>query len=123
MKNPEKSEPERREQRELTKLKYLDFKAGHWFGLKEPPLGLNEVFLMEHPDIAAEARKMFNTLKPGEEVLFSSMEVEVEEGKKETVDVKVYKREDLPNIMYIHAYPRSQEYYHLEDKLDDEPES
>ncbi|OGZ13914.1 MAG: hypothetical protein A2942_02400 [Candidatus Lloydbacteria bacterium RIFCSPLOWO2_01_FULL_50_20] len=70
----------------LVEVTLGDFKAGHYPGLKPPPLGLNEIFEMNHPELATQARRVFENLRPGQEseTLFS-IEFDDQEKKKSSM--------------------------------------
>jgi hypothetical protein len=108
-----KMSPERGPKR--LSLSSMDFKAGHWPGTKDAPWGLNEIFLMNHPEIYEAAKKLFATLKPDEEKPLMEAEMKMPDEKMETVDIKVGHWAYRPGIMYVNVYPRSEKWKVRED--------
>lgn len=93
---------------EVVELEMTDFKAGHWLGTKNPPLGLNEIFLSNHPKIDERARQMLGQMNDGEErELFRA----VIKDDHEFCIVKIKKYGDRPSTPYLFAWPESQKFY------------
>ncbi|OGZ08093.1 MAG: hypothetical protein A3D65_06275 [Candidatus Lloydbacteria bacterium RIFCSPHIGHO2_02_FULL_50_13] len=77
---------ENREGKDLVPVTLQDFNAGHYPGLKSPPLCLNEIFRGNHPELIAKADEAYLDLKPGEQspVIFS-IELTLN-GEREIID-------------------------------------
>lgn len=77
----------------LLVLQDIDFSAGHWPGVKNPPWMLSELFYVNHPDIKERAKVI--KLEPGEDKKLCEATMEID-GEKEIVDVVISRPENRP---------------------------
>ncbi len=97
------------------KLDWFDLRAGHWPDLKAPPWGLNisGTVRKRWPEISKILIKAQEELKPHEERVFWSGEVEFPDGRIEVVDIKISSRKlaSGQNSIDLWIWPKDSKYY------------
>lgn len=89
-----------------------DLKAGHRPGAKEPLWGVDDaLFEIDHPEWAAQAKEVFQQLKPNGKISCGDG-ILIMHNEKIDVEIKIVKYEECPDVLYIQLWPKSPEYYH-----------
>lgn len=98
----------------VLKLTWFDLRAGHWPDSKPPPWGLNLFGAIQKkwPEISKVLEQAVQEMKPGEEKVFWSGEIEFPDGRLEAVDIKIWARKSAPQTLIdLWIWPKARKYY------------
>jgi hypothetical protein len=97
------------------KLNWFDLRAGHWPDSKSPPWGLNTFGAIQKkwPEISEILKQAEQEMKPGEEKVFWSGEMEFPDGRMEQIEIKIWKREfrSGQTSVDLWIWPKANKYY------------